>query len=239
MAVIVARARLAEFFVAGVLLLLAGCGDGGMPTDGEPDIPRDTRLSAVEYCTLGGQTLAMDVLFPAAPEDVRVPIVVHVHRGGWVTGSRGLSGSLERVANRLLERGVAVATIDYRLAPDHRWPAQIEDTKCAVRFLREQQEEFGLDPDRIAAIGESAGGHLVAMAAAAGPEAGFDESGPFGGRSSRLQAAVVLFGPTDLTSDDWQDTQENRLAISVVFGADGPDDPVLREASPVHWVDGD
>lgn len=238
MAVTVAEARLGRFVLAGVAVLFAACGDG-MPADSGPDVPRDTRLSAVEYCTIDGESLAMDILFPDAPATIRLPVVVHVHGGGWVSGSRGLSGPLASVADRLLARDVAVATIDYRLAPAHQWPAQIEDTKCAIRFLREQQQVFGLDPDRIGAIGESAGGHLVAMAAAAGRESGFDAAGQFGARSSRLQAAVVLFGPTDLTSDDWQDTPENRLAISIVFGAEGPDDPVLPEASPVHWVDGD
>lgn len=216
-----------------------GCGDGGPTGDAPPEIPRDVRLSAVEYCSIDGETLEMDVLFPDEPADVDLPMVVHAHGGGWVSGSRGLTGPLETLADELLDRGLAVATVDYRLAPEHPWPAQIEDVKCAIRFLRDRQGEFGVAVDRIGAIGESSGGHLVAMAAAAGPGAGWDDAGPFRDRSSRLQAAAVLFGPTDLTSDDWQDTRENREAISVVFGASGPDDPVLEEASPVRWVDGD
>lgn len=147
--------------------------------------------------------LKLELLVPqgaAAP----VPTVVWIHGGGWRTGSRLPIPA--RVSN-LCARGYAVASVDYRLTTTALWPAQIQDVRGAVRWLRAHASEYGLDPDRFAAWGDSAGGHLAAMLATSGGVASItigsvsaDLEGTTGGnldRSSRVQAAVDSYGATD------------------------------------------
>ena len=149
------------------------------------------------------QDLLLDLQVPAGPGPF--PLVVWIHGGGWVGGSRlPLPGAL----TRLLPRGYAVASIDYRLSGTAIWPAQIQDCKAAIRFLRANAATWGLDPARIGVVGSSAGGHLVAALATMGGVGAVsvgtftvDLEGTVGahlGTSSRVQCAVDLFGPTTM-----------------------------------------
>lgn len=150
MAVNVARARPGAIFVAGVLVLLAGCGDGDMPTDGEPEVPRDTRLSAVEFCTVGGQTLAMDgpddpVLREASPVrrvdgDEPAHLVVHGVEDQLVpvNQARSLTDSLvvENLSATLIEVENAGHGLVPSSGPIDPSLAEIEDR--VVSFLAEE-----------------------------------------------------------------------------------------------------
>jgi acetyl esterase/lipase len=147
--------------------------------------------------------LQMELLVPSgAPEPV--PIVVWIHGGGWFQGSRV---PIPAGVSALCSRGYAVASIDYRLTADAVWPAQIQDCKGAVRWLRAHADQYGLDPDRIAAWGESAGGQLAAMLGVSGGlgtvsigSVAIDLEGTMGGNaglSSRVQAAVMWYGYSD------------------------------------------
>jgi len=186
----------------------------------------------VVYATVGGEALKLDVHRPDGPVGAP-PVAVYVHGGGWTSGDKSTGAGFEDVPE-LLARGYLVVSVNYRLAPRFKWPAQIEDVKAAIRFLRANAGHFGLDPDRIGVWGGSAGGHLVAMLGVTDESAGFDTSGGNLGVSSRVRAVADLFGPADLTAADWG------LARSAtayeVFGATSPSDPVLVEASPVTWV---
>jgi hypothetical protein len=135
-----------------------------------------------------------------ASPDLRVPdtngphpVLVYLHSGAWITGNR-FGGPAVRQASR----GYAVASIEYRLAPQHIWPAQVQDTKAAVRWLRANAARFRLDPNRIALFGTSAGGHIASVAATSTlPEhEGLELGNPQ--FSSRVEAVVDLYGPTDL-----------------------------------------
>jgi acetyl esterase/lipase len=99
----------------------------------------------------------------------------------------------------LLSAGYAFASINYRLAPKYVFPAQIEDVKCAVRFFRAHAAVLALDPDRIAALGGSAGGHLVALLGLTSGEDLWEDAGQYLSVSSEVAAVVDLFGPTDLS----------------------------------------
>ncbi|HET8629810.1 MAG TPA: alpha/beta hydrolase [Thermomicrobiales bacterium] len=194
------------------------------------------------YCRLGGVAQAMDVYEPAAAAARPAPAVLYVHGGGWIMGDRQPGGPGAKMANssgaffpalqrELNARGFVVASIDYRLAPLHPWPAPVEDARCAVRFLRAHAGELGIDPGRIGAWGSSAGGQLVALLGLAGPAAGFDV-GPYPEQSSRVQAVVDMFGPADLTrSADFAPWA--RSLITLVLGRDAA---VRRAASPVTYV---
>jgi acetyl esterase/lipase len=186
----------------------------------------------VVYAVVGGSSLTLDLHFPDA--GVRpLPVAVYVHGGGWTSGDKSGGAGFADVPE-LLSRGYLVASVNYRLAPDNRWPAQIEDVKAAIRFLRADAERIGLDPERIGAWGSSAGGHLVAMLGAADAGAGFDRSGGNDGVSSRVRGVVDLFGPADLSQPGFPTSG----AVRALLGPD-PSPAALAGASPVTYVSAD
>jgi acetyl esterase/lipase len=187
----------------------------------------------VTYCVEGGQPLAMTLFAPDTVGNSR-PAVLEVHGGGWQHGGRLLSLSGSGAATDLVGAGFVVASIDYRLAPANPWPDQIIDAKCAVRYLRAHAGELGIDPDRIAALGTSAGGQLVSLLGTTGSSALWD-TGPYPVESSAVNAVVDEFGPADLSATGWP--VDSVAMIRRVFGAaPGTPSPVLSEASPVAHV---
>jgi acetyl esterase/lipase len=185
------------------------------------------RVTTASYCTQHGTKLAMDVYEPPAGTARPAPAVLYVHGGGFVFGDRkpnGLGASLANHAGALLpelraglnQRGMVVASIDYRLPPLSAWPAQVEDAKCAVRFLRAQAGALGIDPGRIGAWGSSAGGDLVSLLGVVGPQAGYD-GGEYADQPSNVQAVVDMFGAVDAT--DLHDSEPfMRTAVQVALG---------------------
>jgi acetyl esterase/lipase len=158
-----------------------------------------------------------------------MPVLVFIHGGGW----RG--GTKEAHVQQLVpfaRRGYVCASIEYRLTQEAIFPAQIEDCKCAIRFLRAKAREFYLDPERIGVWGSSAGGHLAALL---GTSAGIPElegSGGWPEHSSRVQAVCDWFGPTDLL------TMAEGLAHSGVSKRVGPNSPEAPDSYESHLVGG-
>lgn len=149
-------------------------------------------LRDLEYGRADGKPLLLDLYLPEKPA-AALPLIVWVHGGGWSAGTKANTPALPMVG-----RGYAVASVEYRLSGQARFPAQIHDCKAAVRWLRARAKEYGLDPGRFGAWGSSAGGHLVALLGTSG---GVKELGGEGGnpdQSSRVQAVCDWFGPTDL-----------------------------------------
>ena len=144
----------------------------------------------IAYVTDGHQRQKLDLYLPAG--DKPAPLVILVHGGAWLGGSKDHEPHGKYVA-----QGYAVAAINYRLSQHAIFPAQIEDCKAAVRWLRANAARYGIDPNRFAAVGSSAGGHLVAMLGTTGHMREFDV-GENLNVSSRVQAVVDNFGPTDL-----------------------------------------
>src|SRR5271165_4020224 len=128
--------------------------------------PKFTVISDVEYCKGGGQPLLMDVFIPRNRIRTPTPAILWIHGGGWERGDKnGNSGAL-----LLADEGFVTASLFYRLSGDSPFPADIEDCKCAIRFLRANAGKYGIDPNRIGVAGASAGGHLAELVATAGPE---------------------------------------------------------------------
>jgi len=183
------------------------------------------------YCTTtDGVKLTMDLYQPkqiGAP----APVVLYVHGGGWTGGDKSDGAGL-LFKEALVLRGFAMAAINYRLGPKYVFPAQIEDVKCAVRHLRANASKYNLDPERIGAIGGSAGGHLVALLGVADKEAGWDV-GEYSDQSSRVQAVVDMFGPIDLKK--MAEGSPRRYMLQL-FGATSIDDPALATYSPLTYL---
>jgi acetyl esterase/lipase len=185
----------------------------------------------VTYGRGGGEELQLNL---ARPADAAGPgaCVVVIHGGGWKAGHRSAH---DHLTWRFAARGYVSATLGYRLAPRHRFPAQVEDVKCAVRFLRAHAEKYGIDPDRVGAIGFSAGAHLAMMLAVAGPEDGLEGEGGWADQPSRVSAAVSFFGPTDLAAKDLPEGTEPFLR-DFLGGTAEERAGLCRKASPVTYV---
>jgi acetyl esterase/lipase len=146
------------------------------------------------YVPGGHPRQKLDLYLPR--EGDSLPLIINIHGGAFRMGSKEDGVPLEYLA-----RGYAVASINYRLSQHAVFPAQIEDCKAAVRWLRAHAAEYRLDPDRFAAWGASAGGHLAAMLGSTGDTTEFD-GGSHRDQSSRVQAVVDYFGPTDFLQMD-------------------------------------
>lgn len=164
----------------------------------------------LSYVANGHQRQKLDLYLPEQGEDF--PLIIWVHGGAFRMGSKE-----DKVPLAYLAAGYAVASINYRLSQHAIFPAQIEDCKAAVRWLRAQAQRFNLDPRRFGAWGESAGGHLVAMLGVTGAVKGF-EVGENLEESSHVEAVVDFFGPTDFLQMD-----AHRLPDGMVH--DAPDSP--------------
>lgn len=142
----------------------------------------------IVYSRPGDRELHLDAFVPR--RDELCPAVLVVHGGAWRSGNRL---QLRGYAQALAERGFVCFAIDYRLAPAHKFPAQIDDCREAVKWIRANASEYKVDPARLGAIGYSAGGHLVSLLGTTGEEPA--ESN--GNIDTRLQAVVAGGAPTD------------------------------------------
>lgn len=148
------------------------------------------------YVEGGHERHKLDLYLPEATEtEASLPLVIWVHGGGWQNGSKDGCPPLR---SGYLERGYAVASLNYRLSGHAVFPAQIEDCKAAIRWLRTHAKEYHLDPRRFGVWGSSAGGHLVALLGTSGEVKAF-EVGANLDQSSRVQAVCDYYGPTDFT----------------------------------------
>ena len=183
-------------------------------------------LTDVPYCTADQTTQKMDIYFPA--EGGPWPTVVYVHGGSWMRGDK-----LEALmfAGILTSQGYLVVSINYRLYPPARFPAMIEDVKCAVRSLRAQASEYNIDPTRIGAMGVSAGGHLVSLLGTSDQSAGWDV-GEYLDQSSRVKAVIALAPVTDLSR--YFPNADIEAMKHVGFGEDN-----VADASPITHVTSD
>ena len=136
--------------------------------------------------------------------DHPVPAVVVIHGGGWSGGKRQ---DMTPIAKQITAHGYVAPTISYRLAPKHRFPAQIEDVKAAVRYLRAHAKELNIDPKRIGAMGVSAGAHLSLMLGTMDSEDGLEGDGGNPDQPSKVQAVVSYVGPINLVIDEYTPTQ--------------------------------
>jgi acetyl esterase/lipase len=137
----------------------------------------------------------LDLYFPSkeARADKPLCLIVWIHGGGWKSGSKDLKPFLPLVQN-----GFAVASINYRLAPETQFPGQIYDCKAAIRWLRAHAREYGIDPGKIGVWGSSAGGHLVALLGTTNGVKSLEGDHGNLQYSSDVQAVCDWFGPSDL-----------------------------------------
>lgn len=144
------------------------------------------------YRKIGDRELRADLYLPKNPKG-KVPLILCIHGGGWSRGNKKQCPALPMV-----KEGYAVASIQYRLTDEAPFPAQIEDCKAAVRWLRSIAPKYGFDPDRIGVWGHSSGAHLAALLGTSGGVAALEGKGDNADFSSRVQAVCEISGPADL-----------------------------------------
>ena len=188
-----------------------------------------TKLANVEYAKVGDKSMLLDLYLPKDASG-KPPVIIWVHGGGWKNGSK------EKVKGLwLIEHGFALASINYRLTQEAQWPGQVDDCRAAVRFLRSNADKYNLNPNRIAAWGGSAGGHLVAVLGT--QDLPKDEK-----VSSRVQAVLDWYGPSDLLTMPPNMVSEKRTLEQVaksngakLLGATVKDVPELAKQASAFW----
>lgn len=212
--------------LAGILLALSG-------SIAAADAQRD--FKDVVYATVDGKPLALDVHLPQGAR--KPPLVVFVHGGAWTTGNKGPYPSF------LVDRGFAVASLDFRSSNDAQFPADVHDIKAGIRFLRAKASEYGYRSDRIAIVGASSGGHLAALVGVTNGEKALEGAeGNDLKESSSVQAIVSYFGASDLTTILAQSTprglEVREPALRRLLGGTPDKTPELAKlASPIFHVD--
>jgi acetyl esterase/lipase len=200
------------------------------------------RIADVVYAKVGDEPLLLDIFLPDKKPDAPLPVILWVHGGAWVSGDKSNCPVAPFAA-----RGYAVISIDYRLSGKAKFPAQIQDCKGAVRWVRAHAAEYGFDPDRIGASGGSAGGHLVALMGTAGDVKELEgEVGGNLGLSSRVQAVCDLCGPTDFLREEYvrarattQPAILERALVALIGGPWEDKRDLAALASPVKFISRD
>ena len=185
----------------------------------------------VEYSRVGGR-LAMDVFRPKSSSGA-LPAVLAIHGGGFRRGSRT---SYHALCIKLAERGYVAATMSYRFAPRAQFPAPVEDSKAAVRFLRANAAKYNIDAGHIGVTGGSAGGHLALMVGLTGPHKIFEGTGPNLDQSSAVQAVVNLYGPTDFTQSYGKSVDAHEVLPLFLGGDLAHARQAHINASPLYYV---
>ncbi len=188
----------------------------------------------IVYAQYGDRALHLDLYLPKQGNNL--PAVVWVHGGGWSGGDKG---RFRRQAAIMAGHGFAAACIEYRLSGEAAFPAAIWDVKASVRWLRANARKYRINPDKIGAAGGSAGAHLVALLGVTPNVAEFEGPGGNPGVSSRVQAVVAIYPPTDfIPAAKNNPTAQN--GISRFLGCTYADNPDLwAKASPVTYVSKD
>ena len=190
----------------------------GIQTE-QPRVARNVVFASPE-----GLQLVLDIHRPAA--DGKYPVLLQIHGGAWQRGSRSDD---ETFARYFANRGYVVIAVEYRLAPRWTWPAQLEDVRSALTWIRTNESTHGGDADRIAIVGRSAGGQLALVAA-------YSDKIP-------VRAVVSYYGPTDLAGG-WNDPPKPdpmkvRGVLEAFLGGTPETSPIrYLEASPVSYVSG-
>ncbi|MCK9563196.1 MAG: alpha/beta hydrolase fold domain-containing protein [Bacteroidales bacterium] len=191
-------------------------------------------VADIPYAATDDPRQRLDIYLPKSAEvDGPLPVIAYVHGGAWRTGSRIMARS--QVMAHVDSGRYAAISIGYRLSWQDSWPAQIHDLKAAIRWIRANADEYGLDPGRICALGPSAGGHLVAMLGTTNAVAELEGTlGDHGDQSSDVQCVIDFFGPADFRVAD--DAAIGGPVVELLGGHPAENPELAAAASPLHHV---
>lgn len=183
----------------------------------------------IKFCTNGDKFLTLDLFTPSGLVKP-VPGIVFIHGGGWGSMTKD---DIRHFAIGCAQMGYVTTTINYRLLQEAPFPAQVQDAKCAVRWMRAYADELNVRPESIAVGGLSAGGHLALLVGYTPEVKEFEGAGGYAGTSSRVQVVLDVYGPTNLAAPYFRDNG----AIVALIGKSYQDDPkAFVRASPLSYV---
>ena len=180
----------------------------------------------------------LDLYLPAEDAGTLRPALVVVHGGGWRGGDKQ-RGQWSRIPAEYARDGYVAISVNYRLTGEAPWPAQIEDVKAAVRWLRAHAKEHRVDVERIGAYGNSAGAHLVSLLGLVKEADGLDGSGPYREQSSLVQAVCASATPADFLNWGTPGVLPQRLRNTFLAGPEDGLRDRARQASPISYARGD
>jgi acetyl esterase/lipase len=199
----------------------------------------------IAYIEGGDEAQKLDIYLPEVPPAKPLPLIVHIHGGGWRAGSKFPCPVMGMVL-----KGYAVASVEYRFSQKAVFPAQIQDCQAAIRWLRAHAKQYHFDTEHLGAIGGSAGGHLSALVGTSGGKKAFPPIGGHEDQSDRVQAVCDIFGPADFTTVMQQAADDKN--VKNIFAFNTPSDPYsgligtklddkakADAVSPVHYVSTD
>ena len=214
-----------------VLLAIASAQDR-QPFETHPQTPPGVRLyKDLAYLPNGHQRQKLDIYVPDNRNGAR-PLIVWIHGGAWMEGSKNHCPPLAWT-----RKGYLVASVDYRLSQEAKFPAQIKDCKAAVRWLRVHAKQYGIDPHRFVAWGDSAGGHLASLLGTAGNVPEWELGLP--SVSSRVQVVIDWYGRADLTRVSTDPAWANSPSAMLLGGYGDDVAEAAKKASPIFHVSKD
>ncbi len=220
------------FLLFASLLLDIAPAKGQQTFESFPQSRLGVRLyKDLAYLPNGHERQKLDLYVPENSGEP-MPLIAWIHGGGWMGGSKNHCPPLPWTG-----KGYVVASIDYRLSQDAKFPAQIEDCKAAIRWLRVHAKEYRIDPDRMAAWGGSAGGHLASLLGTAGDVSEWEQGLP--AVSSRVQAVIDWYGRADLTRVSTDPTLADSPSALLLGGCGKEVAELAKKASPILHVSKD
>jgi pectinesterase len=202
------------------------------------DEPSDTvkETRGLVYCTLGTRKLHIDAFVPNTKSVKKIPGVLIIHGGGWISGNRGQHIPL---AQSLAKAGYAAFTVEYRLSGEALYPAAIYDVKAALRWMRANAQQFNIDTNKIAVLGFSAGGEMAALLGVTSKNPKFEDKICSAKFSSNVQAVVDIDGTLSFVHPESGEGDDSRStsAATYWFGYSKKDQPALwANASPLNYA---
>jgi acetyl esterase/lipase len=200
------------------------------------DDPKAAPVQEIVYTKAGATELKLDLLAPTSGEGP-FPAIFVIHGGAWRAGSKS---DVRPIMPEFVRHGYVAVSPQYRFCPKDTFPAQVHDVKAAVRWIKANAKKYRIDPDRIGAIGFSAGGHLALMLGVTAPVDGLegDTGKDSAGIDSRVKAVVNYFGPTDLAAKDIPEI--SKPLVKDFLGGTAEEKPEeARKASPLTYVSKD
>ncbi len=211
----------------GLLLVIQASADAA------PQVPDSVIWeTGVEYSNPEDEHLQLNIARPKAGAGP-FPTVLCIHGGGFRAGKRD---SYDALCVKLAERGYVAATMTYRLAPKHKFPAAVHDTKAAVRWLRANAATYKINPDKIGVTGGSAGGHLAQFLGVTADVPQFEGKGGNPAQSSRVNCVVNVYGPSDFTKSYGKSVDAHEV-LPLWLGGNLETARVIHiQSSPLYWV---
>ena len=208
---------------------------GTAATQAAPPVPVPESViweAGIEYSNPDDEHLQLNIARPKTG-DGPFPVVLCIHGGGFRAGKRE---SYDALCVKLAERGYVAATMTYRLAPKHKFPAAVHDTKAAVRWLRANAATYKLNPNKLGVTGGSAGGHLAQFLGVTANVPQFEGTGGNATQPSNVTCVVNVYGPSDFTKSYGKSVDAHEV-LPLWFGGNLETAKALHiQASPLYWV---